>query len=242
MPKYLVGFDRFIDLEWANYAFELAARRDIPSEKISVLKDYLSRNILGKDAVRKTANLLTRLWLEPDDMLDQFRNEALSLAIDTKRSDYVFFHWGITLMVFPLFQETCLQIGRLAALQTAFTRQAIKSRISEKYSNKETVARSVDNIFQTLINWGLLLKQTRQDYIIFSYTTTDLQVKRWLLEAVIYSLPTKRILLNDFYRLPVLFPFEFNGEVQNLVNRSARVGIERDGNNLEYICWRHLVP
>jgi hypothetical protein len=238
MPKYLVGFDRFISIEWANFALELTARRDSPSEKVSVLKDYLSLSISGKVAVRKTANLLTRLWLEPDDVLDQFRNNALLLAVYTKRSDYVFFHWGMTLMVFPLFQETCLQIGRLTALQTSISRQAIKSRVSEKYSNQETVARSVDNIFQTLINWGLLLKQTRQDYIISPHTTTDLQVKRWLLEAVIYSLPNKRILLNDFYRLPILFPFEFNGEVQSLVNGSTRVGIERDGNNLEYVCWR----
>lgn len=242
MPQYLVGFDRFIALEWANYALELASRRDNNKEKMPLLKNYLSQSITGKDAVRKTANLLTRLWLEPDEKFDQFRKDAYLLAINTRKSDYVFFQWGMMQMVFPLFRETCLQIGRLAALQTGISRQAIKSRVTEKYSNQETVSRSVDNIFQTLIDWGLILKTTKQNYVISSHTSNDLQAKRWLLEAVVYSLPSKRILLSDFYRLPFLFPFEFNGEVQNLVNNSIRVGIERDGNNLEYVCWRQILP
>src|SRR5690349_17843704 len=98
MTQYLVGFDRFVALEWANYALELASQRNSNSEKTALLKDYLSVRISGKDAVRKTTNLLTRWWLDLAVPLDRFRNEALQLAIDTKKSDYVFFHWGLALM------------------------------------------------------------------------------------------------------------------------------------------------
>jgi hypothetical protein len=237
MSQYLVGFDRFISLEWANYAIELAFQPGINSEQTALLKEYLALSISGKVAVRKTANVLTRLWLKPDTPLDRFRDEALHLKMNTKKNDYVFFHWGLALMAFPLFREACVQIGRLAALQTTIGRQAIQSRVTEKYSNRETILRSVDNIFQSLIDWGLLVKIDKQSYIISLHASNDLHIKRWLLEVAVYCLPNKRAVLNEFYRLPELFPFEFNGDVRQIVNSSSHVKIERDGNNLEYICW-----
>jgi len=237
MAQYLVGFDRFVALDWANFAMELAAKPDGNSMKISRLKDWLSLSISGKDAIRKTANVLTRLWLDPDSDFDYFRGEALRLALDSKRSDYIFFHWGLALLVFPFFRETCVQIGRLSALQTIISRQAIHSRVAEKYSNQGTVPRSIDRIFQTLIDWKLLVKIKQQEYTLFPHISADANTKRWLLEAITFSVPNKRVILNDFYRLPELFPFEFNGGVRQIVKSSLHVKLERDGNNSEHIVW-----
>jgi len=237
MTQYLVGFDRFVALEWANFAMELASNSDSNSVKISRLKDWLSLNISGKDSVRKTANVLARLWLDPNTDIDYFRGEAVRLALDSKRSDYIFFHWGMALLVFPFFRESCIQIGRLSALQTIINRQAIHSRVAEKYSNQGTIPRSIDRIFQTLIDWKLLVKIKQQEYAICPHKSADTNVKKWLLEAVTFSLPSKRVILNDFYRLPELFPFEINGEVQQIVQSSLHVRLERDGHNSEYIVW-----
>lgn len=238
MTQYLVGFDRFVALEWANFAMELASNSDNNSVKISRLKDWLSLNISGKDSVRKTANVLARLWLDPNTDIDYFRGEAVRLALDSKRSDYIFFHWGMALLVFPFFRESCIQIGRLSALQTIINRQAIHSRVAEKYSNQGTIPRSIDRIFQTLIDWKLLVKIKQQEYAISPHKSADTNVKKWLLEAVTFSLPSKRVILNDFYRLPELFPFEINGEVQQIVQNSLHLRLERDGHNSEYIVWK----
>jgi hypothetical protein len=237
VTKYLIGFDRFVALEWANYALEMYSSSESHAVKVSRLKDWLSSRITGEVSIRKTANVLARLWLEPNKDIDHFRLGATNIALDTKRSEYVFFHWGMALLVFPFFGETAVQIGRLSALQNTINRKAIHSRVAEKYSNQGTVPRSIDRILQTFADWKLLVKTGSQEFTISPHTSTDIEIKRWLLEAAIYSLPNKRVILNDFYRLPQLFPFEINGEIRRLVQISQCVRLERDGNNSEYIVW-----
>lgn len=237
MAQYLVGFDRFIALEWANFALELSLHAKSDLANVSDLKNWLGLKIPGKDAPRKTANVLTRLWLESNPEIQYFRNKARKVSLDTRKNDYVLFHWGMALLVFPFFRETCIQIGRLAALQSSINRKAIHLRVAEKYSNQGTVPRSVDRIFQTLLDWKLIKKTSQQEYVTVPYGTTDSNVKKWLLEAITFSTPSKRVPLNDFYRLPELFPFEFNGETRQLILDSTQMKIERDGNNSEYVVW-----
>lgn len=237
MVQYLVGFDRFVALEWANFALELSLHTESEHANVSKLKEWLSLKIAGKDAPRKTANVLTRLWLESNPEIEYFRNEARKMSLDTRNNDFVLFHWGMALLVFPFFRETCIQIGRLSALQSSINRKAVHLRVAEKYINLGTIPRSVDRIFQTLLDWKLIKKISQQEYVTVPYGTTDTNVKKWFLEAITFSTPSKRIPLNDFYRLPELFPFEFNGEIRQLVLETSLVKIERDGNNSEYMVW-----
>ena len=37
--------------------------------------------------------------------------------------------------------------------------------------------------------------------------------------------------------MPIIFPFEFNGDAGQIVNNSSKVKTERDGNNSEYLVW-----
>jgi len=237
MPQYLVGFDRFVALEWANYAFELSSCKDSQVAKVSQLKSWLSLRVSGKDATRKTANVLTRLWLDENPDVAYFHDEAVKLRFDAKKSDFIFFHWGMALLAFPFFLETCTQIGRLILLQSKFARREVQVRMAEKYSNQGTVPRSVDRVLQSLVDWRVLERLSQQELGLKKYLSSDLLLKKWLLECVVFSAPHKRIPLQGIYKMPALFPFEYNGDVGQIVGSSAKVKIERDGNNSEYIVW-----
>lgn len=237
MTHYLVGFDRFIAIDWANYALELSTHSDDEAAKVSQLKSWLSFRISGKDSIRKTANVLTRLWLDDNADTISFRDDASKLRLDARKTDYVLLHWGMALLTFPFFQDTCTQIGRLFALQPKITRREIQVRMAEKYSNQGTVPRSVDRVLQSLVDWGVLERLSLQELGIKQHKSSDIPLKKWLLETVVFSAPHKRIPLQGFYRMPILFPFEFNGDVGQIVNNSSKVKIERDGNNSEYIVW-----
>ncbi len=67
MTQYLVGFDRFVALEWANFAMELAANSDSKSVKISCLKDWLSLSISGKDSGWNQTQILSILEVKRRD-------------------------------------------------------------------------------------------------------------------------------------------------------------------------------
>ena len=239
MPQYLVGFDRYIALEWANYALELSSPHpDSAKAKVSQLKSWLSLRVPGQVAARKTANVLTRMWLDSNPDFLYFREEAWRLRLDAKKNDLVYFHWGMCLLTFPFFHETCVQVGRLITLQTKLARREVRVRMAEKYSNQGTVLRSVDQVLQSLVDWGVLEKLSQQELGPKQHKSTDVMLKKWLLECVVFSAPNKRIPLQGFYKMPVLFPFEYNGDIGQIVNHSSKVVIERDGNNTEYIVWR----
>jgi len=238
MPQYLVGFDRFIALEWANYALELSSHADSDKAKISQLKSWLSLRVPGQDAARKTANVLTRMWLDSNPDTLYFREGAWKLRLDAKKNDLVYFHWGISLLTFPFFYETCTQAGRLFTLQTKLARREVQVRMAEKYSNQGTVPRSVDRVLQSLVDWGILERVSQQELGLKPHNSSDAILKKWLLECVVFSAPHKRIPLQGFYKMPVLFPFEYNGDIGQTITQSSKVAIERDGNNTEYIVWR----
>ena len=237
MSQYLVGFDRFIALDWANYALELSSLPDSKTAKVMQLKSWLSLYVSGKDSIRKTANVLMRLWLDPNPDTLYFRNEALKLRLNAKKSDFVFFHWGMALLTFPFFYETCTQAGRLLTLQSKLTRREVQVRMAEKYSNQNTVPRSVDRVLQSLVDWGVLEKISQQELSLKQHNSLDVLLKKWLLECAVFSAPHKRTPLQGFYKMPVLFPFEYNGDIGQIINNSSKVIIERDGNNLEFIVW-----
>ncbi|MEI7847416.1 MAG: hypothetical protein WCK35_16570 [Chloroflexota bacterium] len=234
--KFLVGFDRFITLEWADFALELTLRNDTDrNQKITELKEWMSVRVNGDTAARKTVNVLTRLWIDTIPDLALLKSNARLLYHDTYNDEKVIFHWGMALASFPLFRETVLQAGRLISLQGYFKRSEIHQRVMEHYSNQSTVLRSVNQIIQSLVNWQVLklvdnsLRPSEKKSIL----TDKLQI--WLLEAILMAMPGHRILLNDIFRSPELFPFEFLGNHRNSINSSGLLTLERDGTNLEYV-------
>jgi hypothetical protein len=235
IPKYRVGFDRFIELEWAKFALEIASLPDSNEEKIRALKARLSTLISGEESVRKTANVLTRLWVEPNSAVKPLAKKAIILSPDLLNDEQVVLHYGIALALFPLFRDTCIQVGRLIQLQGLFHRQEVRQRVMEHYSNQGTIPRSVDRILQTLNNWGITAKGDKTKYYVNRKVIKKQSLQLWLLEAAVYSAPEHRILLNDIFRLPDLFPFDFNGESRNALTLSSGLRIERDGTNHEYI-------
>ena len=75
-------------------------------------------------------------------------------------------------------------------------------------------------------------------YACKSLTITDAEIEKWLIEVTIDSSIHKRILFNDLFRLPELYPYRLNGEIRSLISQSKYIHLERDGNNLEYLSFR----
>lgn len=234
--KYLVGFDRFIDLEWSELALDLATQQSMrKQDKVLELKTYLSNFIDGNDAIRKTANVLTRLWFDTNMVSSELREEALQIHKKGNESEKVVLHWGMSLAVFPLFKDTAIQVGRLCSIQGSFHRNEIHARLLENYGNIGTLPRSVDRILQSMENWKTLEKTNTRVYAKNCIRITNSEIEQWLIEVAINSSTHRRILFNDLFRLPELFPYKLNGEIRGLISKSKYIHLERDGNNLEYL-------
>ena len=169
--------------------------------------------------------------------MSELRNEAIQIHKKGNSVDNVALHWGMSLAVFPLFKDTAAQVGRLCSIQQYFKGNEIHSRLLENYGNVGTLPRSVDRILQSMINWHTL-ERVDMKYACKSLTITDAEIEKWLIEVTIDSSIHKRILFNDLFRLPELYPYRLNGEIRSLISQSKYIHLERDGNNLEYLSFR----
>ena len=105
----LIGFDRFIQWEWAEVALELAYQNKSTNE----VKEYLGTQISGKDSTRKTYNLLVNLWYEIYPNTETLRRRALEIYPEILATEHLILHWGIALASFPFFHNVVTTMGRL---------------------------------------------------------------------------------------------------------------------------------
>jgi hypothetical protein len=139
----------------------------------------------------------------------------------------------MALVVFPLFRDVALQMGKLLKLQGLFRRQEIHGRLMEKYSNLSTIPRSIDRIIQSMQNWVAIQQQSDGSFQFIEIRTGNTNLQQWLIAITVCATPQKRILVNDLFRLPELFPFVV--QTDSILQSHLMTRIERDGNNLEYL-------
>lgn len=227
-----VGFDRFIELDWVNFALDLALRGgDVPE-----LKTWLADRIEGKDACRKTANLLTNLWLREYPETSHLRSEALKLASEVDQDQFVVLHWGMALANFALFSQTVDVIGRLLRIQGDIERVTVRKRVLEAYSNQGTIPRSVDRIIQSLIDWRILESDDKKSFHIQnSIFIEDGKIFNWLVKCMVNSDPKTGIAVIDISRAQKLFPFEIGADVRKVLRQSGDFEVVRSGRNEEMV-------
>ncbi len=227
-----VGFDRFVELAWADYALKTAITRGNSAE----LKSWLEDRIQGKESARKTANMLTNLWLKTFSETAHLREEAFSLASETPNSMYIVLHWGMAFANFPLFQHAVTYIGRLLRLQGSFNSTELSRRVSENYSNQGTIPRLLGRILQSLVQWKVLLTSNDNLYTAAPVQPIeDIPLLGWLFQASIISDREHHIALTDLLRLPGLFPFDVSSRGREAILTSPRLTVLREGMNQEYV-------
>lgn len=227
-----IGFDRFVRLEWANYALTLAMMDKSPNE----LRTWLDERISGKDSARKTMNVLANLWFTEYEQTHALREQGLNLARSEIEISPVVYHWGMCLANFPLFWQTAYTIGRLIRLQTAFHKAEIKARIGELYPNQVTVNRSVERILQSLEEWNIL--HTLEDGHIEGGEKIAIKNKpviKWLFMTALKTSQIQPVNIVDFVRSPIFFPFDVKEYGLEVLRNSDEFMLIREGVDKELV-------
>lgn len=229
LPK--VGFDRFVTLEWADYALDLALTNQSPQK----LREWLAPQIAGHYALRKTTNTLSNLWVIPYPETERLRQRGLELAQSLSPHERIVLHWGMALANFSLFRLTTQAIGKLLRLQGDFRTQEITMRVLEQNNVDNTVVRSVARIIQSISAWGIVDKVGQQYCQTTVVNLHDPAVIEWLLEIVLCSQPGRHLSLVDLVRANELFPFEVTTQGRAIVHASPRFAVTLEGLDRETV-------
>ena len=238
-----IGFDRRIRLTWLDQSAETAGEilREIgvgkgaPSAALPAFRAAMNRamaeEIRGRDARRKTINVLTRIWLLVPESHRTLRDEALCLWSRVPDAGRLWLHWGLTLLAYPFFRDVAATVGRLLRAQDRFTLAQVMREITARWGERTTLNYVVPRVIYSLVDWGVL-EAMESERGIYQGTSARVsphpELPIWLIEAVLRASPGEALPVYPLLHLPALFPFRLETGLEEL-HASRRFLIVRNG-------------
>jgi len=230
-----IGFDRFIQLDWAAAALRVRAG----TAGLDDLNALLDAAELGVEAKKKTRTVLNRLWLEPRAELVDFADRAATLYKSQPDTPIPVLCWGVAIACYPFFGKVAELVGRLSAIQDDCAAAEVHRRMSEIYGEREGTRRMTNMVIQTQASWGAVERVEKGKRVIRLAPTPihrdELTV--WLIEAAVRYVG-KPVSVNSLQSLPVLFPFSLTRPLAYLVSNCPHLDIRSEGPNNQFVALR----
>lgn len=235
MAPERIGFDRLIRLPWLDRAALLAGELRESTALHGEIEQFLALDLAGKDARRKTANVLTRVWWRTSAQHEPLRDEALARFPGCHPDDRLFLHWGMVLLAYPLFYQVAGVAGRLLRLQGSLRLAQLNSRIAAQWGHRSTLDTVLPRILYSMLDWQAL-QTTEQPGVYCAgqpISAADPATLRWLLEAAMTANGSDRP-LSDLLRAAELFPFDL-GPGAGQITKSQRLQVYQQGQEMTMV-------
>lgn len=233
-----IGFSRTITLDWLDATATLCLDQVEYTEIRERLLPVVQNRLTGKDAQRKTIDVLTAIWVRINPGFLTLHNQALQLfRFATSSVDRLWLHYGMTLAAYSFFRSCTAAIGQTGRLEDTITRQMIKDRLSAEMGHLGGMDRSVERVTASLKEWSLLVPVERRGVYrlqMNSFSASSVEYEVWLLACAVYAHPSTQLPFPDLVRLAELFPFRFTVSTDHLRN-SLLFDINLQGGGLEMV-------
>ena len=205
-----IGFSRYITLEWLNETARLTKETQDPEEVKRILSQIIDGHE-GEEALRKTIDVLTRTWTRVDENHTKIRDEALELFNQVNSKEKIFLHWGMLILAYPIFVDVVELIGKLSQLQGYVSINQVKRSIKNEWGDRTTLNRTIDRIFQSLENWGVIFSEEHNYKINVKLSTSKEELQLWILRSflehkkTVSCLPTRPSYFNGLISIRIKY-------------------------------------
>ena len=211
-----LGIKQTVQRHWMDRVVQMLLAGMTEKEIRVDLDDYLSTQKQsggigdrGKDTYGMAISLLA-CWFAPDKELITFRNDALSVARTSLKTEWLPLHWAIISAAYPFWFNVAKQTGRLFNLQEQITQAQVFNRLKEQYGDRETVARNARYTVRSFIAWEVLNDSTTKGCYeqAAPLQIYEPEIAVLLLEAALLAIPEGKSALRLLIANPALFPFQ----------------------------------
>jgi len=229
LAKPQIGFDRFIQLDWAATA--LRVRAGVAS--LDDLTDLIDATHSGPAAKKKTRTVLNRLWLEPRPDLADFAERGIKIYRKAPDTPVSALTWGMALATYPFFGKVAEIVGRLTALQGDCTSKEIHRRMAEIFGEREGTRRMTYMVLQSQASWGAIERIGKR---IVRKPAVDLDasaVTVWLAEACVRH-AGRSLSVAGIGSNPIIYPYLLGGSSSYLLSkcRHLEMRVDSEGNQV----------
>lgn len=224
-PSPQIGFDRFIQLDWAATALRIRAGR----AALDDLNVELDSSHAGPAAKKKTRTVLNRLWLEPRADLVDFADRGVEIFRDAPDTTVPALTWGMALATYPFFGRVAEIVGRLTTLQGDCTSAEIHRRMAEIYGEREGTRRMTNMVLQSQASWGAIDRVDKGKRIERKDTMNlhNSPVAAWVSEACLRYYG-RALSVANIESNPAIYPFILGGSTAYLLSKSRALEMRVD--------------
>jgi hypothetical protein len=179
----------------------------------------------------KTCTVLIRTWqsVPPDHV--PLRDQGFALLRHMPAEQRLVVHWGMLLLAYPFFRDTVSAIGKAATTQSIISRPQTRRRIIETWGDRATVNRCLRYIFQSLVDWGILIPDSADTYHVAAPSQVeDSRLAIWFAKATIIAREAP-ISFSTATQAPEHFPYRLHLSMADIA-RSGQFETFRDGSEL----------
>lgn len=220
-----IGFDRFIQLDWAAAALRVRAG----ISDMQQLTELLDATHSGAVAKKKTRTVLNRLWLEPRPELASFADRGIQVFRDAPDTPISALSWGMAIATYPFFGKVAEIVGRLTSLQGDCAAAEVHRRMAEMYGEREGTRRMTRMVLQSQASWGAI-ERTENGKRLARRPKTILQGQKaitWLVEACVrFSGHPLSVAAID--TSPIIYPFELQKSLAYILSNSCTLELRTD--------------
>lgn len=231
----LIGFDRYVDIEWCRSALDAA----VTQNSIEVVRNQVAMMLPGIESQRKTLDVLKRLTTNPFEHLADFISRGITIYVKLGQYAVLPLVWGASIASYPFFGKTSETTGRLLALQGDCSIKELQRRMAEQYGDRSGIERAVTRVVQTQTSWQALTRDDSAKRVIKGQAVliNDDELVVWLVEAAV-RYAGKPVSVPSLQSLPVLFPFSLTRPLAYLVANSPNLTLRSEGPSNQFVALR----
>ncbi len=233
-----VGFNRNIKLEWLDSAAAFCLEIDDPKAIRARLELVLAQDRSGKDAIRKSIDILINIWLKNRENYPGLYQQAATLYQTTMiPTDRLWLHYGLTMLYFPFFRDCAAAIGQLSRYEETITNRIVIDKMIGEMGHLGSLERSAQRVVASLRDWGILTDSGEANAYVPQYrtfTASRPELERWLLSCALHAHPVEQLPFADLLHLPALFPFKFTVTVYDL-SQADGFEVQRQGMGMDMV-------
>lgn len=211
----MVGLSQNIRLAWLNKALQLSMEEPDEAAIKEKINEYLSFEIKSAINIRKSREILLKLWYYENSQTDSIRQQAKE-CYRINPANAIPLHWGMLLMEYPVFGDVSRLISKMTEFGDPFTPAQLRQKVFDAWGERSTLYYSVDKILATMRNLGVLQTE-KGKYSVAPLDITCAEVASVLLQAVMQENGTGYVAYSEINSIAELFPFRYSLSKEQLM-------------------------
>lgn len=233
-----IGFNRNIKLDWLDATAAFCTETDDTAEIRARLEPVLAQDRTGKEAIRKSIDILINIWFKSREIAPALHKEALNeFQRSSVAGDRLWLHYGLTILNYPFFWQCARAIGQIIRYEDMISNRMVINRLTSEMGELGSLERSVQRVVASLRDWGIITDAKKRNCYTPKYrtlTASTNKLESWLLACALHAYPGEELPFPDLPNLPALFPFSFMVSTNDL-RQSGYFELQRQGMGLEMV-------